>query len=288
MHFNGAQYVSMNPKNCLNKGDQFGISLRRKKRTAKLNQKRMRVHGELTKAKFLGRSVRGKVQYTDVLTLRSLISSLSTMIRLPLSDKSVYAVADIIQILREIEHMTKEWESEPKLLEFLHTDDEVQQVFMELLCRDFEVVDPSKVEPEQVNLTLVWQLSKSELMSILSQTSTIISNLANSNQFAESLSHNYDLLSMMRVLLHKYIMDTDLFRIEDAAANNDQETFLQIAGLTEDLVFLTNNFMVDELNDRRSRPPVALDDSMDVLGGLDQLYIRLITGFKAYETTLME
>ena len=184
--------------------------------------------------------------------------------------------------------MTKEWESEPKLLEFLHTDNEVQQVFMELLCRDFEVIDPNKVEPEQVNQTLVWQLSKSELMSILSQTSTIISNLANSNQFAEGLSQNYDLLSMMRVLLHKYIMDTDLFRIEDAAANNDQDTFLQIAGLTEDLVFLTNNFMVDELNDRRSRPPVALDGSLDVLGGLDQLYIRLITGFRAYETTLME
>ena len=64
--------------------------------------------------------------------------------------------------------MTKEWESEPKLLEFLHTDNEVQQVFMELLCRDFEVIDPNKVEPEQVNQTLVWQLSKSELMSILS------------------------------------------------------------------------------------------------------------------------
>jgi hypothetical protein len=92
----------------------------------------------------------------------------------------------------------------------------------------------------------------------------------------------------MRVLLNKYIMDTDLFQIDEAVESNDQEAFLQIAGLTEDLVFLTNNFMVDELNDRRSRPPATIDDSMEVLGGLDQLYIRLITGFKTYETKLLK
>lgn len=116
-----------------------------------------------------------------MLALRSLISSLNAMVNLPLSHKAAFAVADIIQMLREIEHITKEWKLESNLLEFLYTDNEVQNVFMNLLCREFEIIDRSKADPEQLNHNLVWQISKSELISILSQTCTIISNLTCNN-----------------------------------------------------------------------------------------------------------
>lgn len=63
--------------------------------------------------------------------------------------------------------------------------------------------------------------------------------------------------------------------------------FLQIAGVTEDLIFLTNNLMVDELNYRKYRNRTEISDkSMEILRGLDQIYIRLITGFKTYESKL--
>lgn len=83
-------------KNCLNKGDDFAISLRRKKRMDKLNQKRFRVHGKLSKSKFLGESNFGKIKYIDMLAMRSLIDSISCMLSKSLSDESVYRITDFI------------------------------------------------------------------------------------------------------------------------------------------------------------------------------------------------
>lgn len=140
---------------------------------------------------------------------------------------------------------------------------------MDLLTRDFEILNPSKDDPEQVNQTLMWQLEENDLIAILSETSTIISNLANSPIFAQSLSEKFDLLHLMQFIFRKYILETDFFNVDEAVSSSDADKLVKVAGLVEDLVFLTNNILVDELNERGHRPQQTVSDPLIVLNGID-------------------
>lgn len=92
---------------------------------------------------------------------------------------------------------------------------------MHLLTRDFEVIDYNLVDPNNINKSLTWQISLDEILSILSATSTIISNLTNSPDFSQRLSENFDVLSLMKHLINKLILETDFFKINELVSKNN-------------------------------------------------------------------
>ena len=90
-----------------------------------------------------------------------------------------------------------------------------------------------------------------DLIHILSETAMILNNLLNTPTFAQNLHQSFDLMSIMKVLLNRYFME-DFFNIEGIVQGKDVKTFVAVVSLAENLVYLSNNIIIEELNTQNS------------------------------------
>ena len=98
----------------------------------------------------------------------------------------------------------------------------------------------------------------------------------------------------MRELFRKYIMD-DYFGLHEKVANGDVESFKEVAKLVNELVFFTDNIIVEEVNaiknglkiiDEEAEP--AKSDPLKILDDIVQDYMQILSGFKDYEKDLVK
>ena len=158
------QRIIKDPQHVLRKGEEFSISLRNQKRMEILNQKRQRKLGIITKAKFLGqvntKNRLKKIEFYELATIRQQVRSLNTMLGKPLSDPDCYPISDFIQIIKELKAISTSEQTE--LIEFLRQDEQVMNVLMVLLTRDYVLVPPGG---SSLHIgAAVWPVEASELI----------------------------------------------------------------------------------------------------------------------------
>jgi hypothetical protein len=155
---------------------------------------------------------------------------------------------------------------------------------MVLLTKDYVLVGPDGVKDEKTKEAAdVWHLEAHDLIALLSEVCPCLSELMLDPDCSSGMAETYDLAQLMQGLLERYILQ-DFFGLANLAASKKIEEFKAVTKLVEELVWLTNNIIIEECNSRK----LAIDDknkkeSLVILHGLDQTYIRLMSGFAAFD-----
>jgi hypothetical protein len=110
--------------------------------------------------------------------------------------------------------------------------------------------------------------------------------------FAARASGTYQLAELMRQLMQRYFI-ADFFEVETLVGETRVQEFQAVVGLVVELVWLTNNIIIEELDGYQGQKDqgslsAQKQDPLEVLHGLDQVYIRFITGFACFEQELQQ
>ena len=150
----------------------------------------------------------------DIHSLKACVKQMTGfVIHGPLSSNISIQIANLIQHLREIKSIIGEGQIE--LVRYLERSEEVQTLLMQLLFRDYELIDSEGTADEisKANQNSILYITRMDLIHILSETAMILNNLLNTPTFAQNLHQSFDLMSIMKVLLNRYFME-DFFNIE--------------------------------------------------------------------------
>lgn len=221
----------------------------------------------MTKAKFLGHinksstSQKESIQFVDRATLKDMIGQLLSMIGKPLNSPSCYPIRDIIQIIKEIKHIIVSDQIE--LIEYLREDVQVMTVLMVLLTRDYALKKAGEQESCGEIDGGVWVLEADDLMQLLGHVCVSVANLLLCPEFAHRAYQAYDQAVIMKEILVRYILE-DFFGVDRLVKEQKIEEFRKVTGLAEDLIWLTNNIIIEEHQHKSNEKAALLQNDDDL------------------------
>ena len=143
------------------------------------------------------------------------------------------------------------------------------------------MIDPENRNSPEVSQTIVWSLTRSELLELLSVVSQILNNLIFHETISKNPTQEYDYGTIVRTLLNRYFIENDFFNMSEIVAQKDVHTFQKVLSLCTDLLYLCNNGVtetVDQIVQNLSGQHHQ-QNPLVILGGLDKSFIQIAMGF---------
>ena len=86
---------------------------------------------------------------------------------------------------------------------------------MELLCREYKIIDPTQQNSLEVNQTFVWEITRSDLLALLSEVSVILSHMTMDSIIFKKLTDEFDCVLIIRNSLNRYLIENDFFDLSE-------------------------------------------------------------------------
>ena len=187
---------SAKPEELMRKREEFSVSLRNKKKTQILAEKRQRNIQSLTKAKFLYMQKENRLEVKqDPKLLSDLIEQINKSLKYPFGHLSAFKVDDIIQILKEMHQISRNDPTNSAQFKTLIQHQGTKSMLLVLLTMDYG----QTVEQEQLIDLMIW-------------TCCLFTNVILDNAISEEIIREYNILNILNTLLKKYFL-TDFLGI---------------------------------------------------------------------------
>lgn len=110
----------------------------------------------ISKAKFLGQVKThnriDQIEFFNLATVKEQVRSVNIMLNKSLNDPSCYSIPELTQLIKELATIASSEQYD--LIDFLRKDEGVLNILMVLLTREYQVVKPGQLKPQ--NCSDVW------------------------------------------------------------------------------------------------------------------------------------